>query len=108
MRTQKFAYFKPGEAHPNTHLTNADVIEIRRLYMAGELTQKKIGERFGISTSEVNKIINRRYWAHVEDKTAEQDAATAEFWTEVEREAQYLLWCSRKEDELLKREEGKR
>lgn len=68
MRTQKFAYFKPGEAHPNTHLTNADVIEIRRLYMAGELTQKKIGERFGISTSEVNKIINRRYWAHVEEE----------------------------------------
>lgn len=33
--------------------------------------------------------------------------ATAEFWTEVEREAQYLLWYSRKEAELLKREDAK-
>lgn len=65
MSARKFIY--RGADNPSARLTDADVIEIRRLYMACELTQKQIGERFGISTSEVNKIINRRYWKHLKE-----------------------------------------
>jgi len=38
------------------------VVEIRKLCAEGKLTQKVIGEMFGISSSTVSQIKNNRIW----------------------------------------------
>ena len=47
-----------GERHGMAKLTNADVDKIRR--MAGTMTQRKIGEIFGVSQCHVSDIIHER------------------------------------------------
>ena len=61
-----------GEYHDPTRwsgqhsvLTDDDVREIRRIYVAGGVAQLELGERYGISQSAVSKIVRRRNWPHV-------------------------------------------
>lgn len=54
-----------GERSKVSKLREADVIEIRRLYAAGRLTQKEIGRRFGVDNSHVSEIVRRVEWAHI-------------------------------------------
>lgn len=53
----------------NSHrkLSDDDVREIRRLAAAGNLSQREIGERFGMTQSGISKIIRRVALAHVLD-----------------------------------------
>lgn len=53
-----------GEAVHSAKLTEADVREIRRL--AGQVTQRELGRRFGIRQDAVSKIVNRKLWAWLE------------------------------------------
>lgn len=53
-----------GETNGAARLTEAQVIKIRNLALAG-LTQKETAQRFGISQSEVSRIASRRIWKHV-------------------------------------------
>lgn len=46
-----------GERHPRAKVSDADVVEIRRAYFAGEATQKQLGERFGIRDTQVSNIV---------------------------------------------------
>jgi hypothetical protein len=46
-----------GENHPNTTLTDADVVEIRRRFAAHE-TRVSIAEHFGVNASTVGRIVN--------------------------------------------------
>ena len=46
-------------------LTEAQVLEIRELAEKGELKQRVIAKRYGISASTVNYIKQRRCWAHI-------------------------------------------
>jgi predicted N-acyltransferase len=50
----------------NTHLTEADVIEIRRRVRAGE-RQWVVGAAFGIKQAAVSSILYGRNWGHVKD-----------------------------------------
>lgn len=50
-----------GEKHPNSKLTESSVLQIRSLYKSG-LTQKQIGQRFGIGRRQAGDIINRKNW----------------------------------------------
>lgn len=54
-----------GERQPSSRLTVDDVREIRRLWAAGGLTQRAIGERFGVSGDVVGMIVRRKTWTHV-------------------------------------------
>lgn len=47
-----------------THLTSADVLEIRRLASAGEL-HRDIAERFGLQRGSVSQIVTRKRWGHL-------------------------------------------
>lgn len=58
---QKFAY---GESHPMAKLTEEDVREIRNLSAQG-VSQREIGERFGINQSHVSDIVTRKKWSSV-------------------------------------------
>lgn len=53
-----------GSAHPKTHITEADVIEIRRLRAAGEMV-KAIAARYSMKPKAVSAICNRVTWKHI-------------------------------------------
>lgn len=59
------SYVKKGSTHHKSKLTEADVLEIKRLLQKGELSQPKIGERFGVSRQTINHIKLGYTWAHV-------------------------------------------
>lgn len=52
-----------GENSKRAKLTEADVRQIRAL--AGKITQRDIGERFGVAESTISGIIRRVRWDHV-------------------------------------------
>lgn len=54
-----------GEGNRAARLRAEDVVEIRRLYAAGEGSQQALADRFGITQSHVGYIIRRKAWAHV-------------------------------------------
>jgi hypothetical protein len=51
-----------GEQHPSVKLTADNVDSIRAL--SGVISQKKIGELYGIDQSWISRIINRKFWSH--------------------------------------------
>jgi len=55
-----------GEDTSWNRLTKTDVLEIRRLYRSTDLTQRELGERFGVSQSSVSNIVNFKEWKHLE------------------------------------------
>jgi hypothetical protein len=59
--------FRPsrGESHGRARLSDADVIEIRRLYGIGDVRQVDLARRFGVSQPQVSEIIRGEAWAHV-------------------------------------------
>lgn len=54
-----------GEVNGMAKVTEENVLEMRRLYKETSMTQKAIGEQFGISREQARDIINRKYWAHI-------------------------------------------
>lgn len=54
-----------GEACGTSKLKKDDVLEIRRLYSAGIISQKEIGVMFNVSQSNIGDIINRKIWTHI-------------------------------------------
>ena len=53
-----------GESHPNSKLTEADVLKIREDYKNGKL-QREIAEEFGICRQNVSDIVNFKLWKRV-------------------------------------------
>lgn len=53
-----------GEDHGMSKLTEADVRRVRVLYGAG-IYQREIGRRFGITQSQVHRIVTGKKWRHV-------------------------------------------
>ena len=54
-----------GERHPNSKLTDKDVIKIKELYHSGNYFLRELGETFGISRTCVGRIINKKAWKHI-------------------------------------------
>ncbi len=54
-----------GERNAQARLTAPQVMEIRRLYALGGTTYRSLGQRFGVSTSQVALIVQRKKWAHI-------------------------------------------
>lgn len=54
-----------GEDHPNSKLTNAQVIEIRKLCAEG-IPQREIAARFGVQQQVISQIKRRLIWKHVD------------------------------------------
>ena len=49
----------------NCKLTEAEVIEIRRVYALGKYSCRQIADAVGVETTAVNRIVNRRTWKHI-------------------------------------------
>ncbi len=54
-----------GNASGCAKLTERDVIEIRRLYAQGGVSQQTLGDRFGVAPRHIGMIVHRQRWAHV-------------------------------------------
>lgn len=54
-----------GEDRPTAVLTESDVREIRRLAKAGELTQRALSYKFGVSEASIYYIVAGKHWKHV-------------------------------------------
>ncbi len=55
-----------GSASCKAKVTEDDAREIRRLYAAGGVTQRVLGERFGLTQSSVSLLIHGINWAHLD------------------------------------------
>lgn len=53
------------ECHSKAKLTRDDVIKIREMYSTGSYSMRKLCSLFGISYSDMNGIINKKYWRNV-------------------------------------------
>ena len=54
-----------GERHVAAKLSESDVIEIKKLLREGVMTQKEIGEIYGLCRGTVSSIHRGRKWKHV-------------------------------------------
>jgi hypothetical protein len=55
-----------GADNGNAKLTEEQVIEIRSRYAAGGVSQRKLGDEFGVAQQLISRIIRRKLWAHLE------------------------------------------
>jgi len=53
-----------GERNGGAKLTEADIVEIRRLYDTG-LLMREIAVKFGVGKLQIGLIVNRKHWKHV-------------------------------------------
>jgi hypothetical protein len=63
-RSNKWNGRRQGENHPRAKLSNADVVEIKRL--RGKESQSSLAARFGVSPNGISAIHTGRLWTHIE------------------------------------------
>jgi hypothetical protein len=51
-----------GERHGRRKLSAAEVLEIRRRYALGGVTQVSLGHEYGVSGAHICGIVNGRFW----------------------------------------------
>lgn len=51
-----------GERHPMAKLNNEAVAEIRGKYKAGEVTQKELAKKYGVSQSHIHGLVTGKKW----------------------------------------------
>ena len=54
-----------GERHYKAKLTDAAIAEIRRRYAAGEASQQKLADAFGIGQQQISRIVRATNWTHL-------------------------------------------
>lgn len=54
-----------GENHGRAKITNRDVVQMRQLYKNGK-TPAELAKKYGISQSNVSRIVRGRAWKHIE------------------------------------------
>ena len=57
-----------GDRHPMSKLTDDKVREIRRLYTQGDVSQKALGQAFGVRAGTIGDIVRRERWAWLPDE----------------------------------------
>jgi len=57
-----------GEQNGDSKLSAEQVLEIRRRFAAGGVTQQELGDEFGVCQTLVSRIVRRKNWAHLENE----------------------------------------
>ena len=55
-----------GENGGKSKLTNVEVIAIRQAYADGNVTQKVLAQKYGVSKETIAGVVKRRNWKHIE------------------------------------------
>ncbi len=63
--TTKGGEVKVGSGTPKAKLKEEQVVEIRRLYDNGDVTQATLSLKFKISTGVISYILNNKIWKHI-------------------------------------------
>lgn len=50
---------------PLHKLTEKEVVEIRRLYATGGITQRELGKKFGVSQAKIQIIVSNKGWRYL-------------------------------------------
>ena len=65
-KEQHGTVYRPlGEKHGASKLTEPEVIEIRKIYSRGGVTQQYLADEHGVSRSLISMIVNRKRWPHL-------------------------------------------
>jgi len=51
-----------GEKHPNSKRTQQQIDNIRLIYSNGGISQKSLGDMFGVSSRSISNIVNNKTW----------------------------------------------
>lgn len=54
-----------GEQRANSKLKEADIVEMRNLYKTGKHSYRSLAEKYNVSFSHVDDIVNFKRWKHV-------------------------------------------
>lgn len=54
-----------GELNGRRKLSAVDVVEIRRMFTPWKCTYSDLAKRFGVSSSTINSVVNRRTWKNL-------------------------------------------
>lgn len=57
--------YKRGEQKPNAKFTDAEIVEIRRRYRAGEGTYVSLAIKHNVTLSNMGKILTGETWKHL-------------------------------------------
>ncbi len=60
-RVSKGAY----HARPGAKLTPEEVLLVREIYSKGDISQRKLGARFGVDHGTICRIVSKECWSHV-------------------------------------------
>lgn len=58
---------RPGMATVTAKLSDADVLEIRRLADSGADNWSDVARKFGVSYGTISKVVTRRSWGHISE-----------------------------------------
>ena len=58
-------YYPKGEQHSHHKLTRVQVLEIRRKYAVGGVTYRELALEYGVTFSNVGRVIRRDRWTHI-------------------------------------------
>lgn len=61
-----------GEKCYAAKVSEADVLEIRKLYAAGGISQYKLGKKFGLSQTQIGRLTRGLRWRHVSTEKIER------------------------------------
>jgi len=75
----------PGESNPASKLTELDVREIKDLY-AGDWSQSKLANTFGVSQKAIHNIVNGHSWKHLQEQESDCEKYAWEYLQEVKDE----------------------
>lgn len=64
-RRQRRRGAKRGERNKNAKLNASDVLVIREIHEAGESSRASLAQRFDVSLSTIDRVINRKSWKHL-------------------------------------------
>ena len=54
-----------GSKNSSSKLTEDQVLEIRRIYSSGEISQRALGEMFDVTQMLISYIVRRKNWNHI-------------------------------------------
>jgi hypothetical protein len=54
-----------GEKNHQSKLLDIDVLNIRKLYLNGDISQDKLSKMFGVGQDQISRIVNNKLWKHV-------------------------------------------
>ncbi len=64
-RMLKTGSLSRGSRHPGSKLTEANVRRIRRVYAGGKTSYVKLGREYGVDSTLIVRIVQRKRWRHV-------------------------------------------